>query len=127
MPPRLRSSFSVSLTAEREALERLYNGIRERVERVDVTLKGSVEARRTHALQGLERIEKGLLRAAKRELDTAMRQMDAANASLFPQGGLQERKANILPLLAAKGLGELDRLLEELDPLHPRFTLFVED
>ncbi|MEZ4739729.1 MAG: bacillithiol biosynthesis cysteine-adding enzyme BshC [Flavobacteriales bacterium] len=124
---RERSSFSVSLIEEREALERLYDGIRERVERVDVTLKGSVEARRTHALQGLERIEKGLLRAAKRELDTALRQMDAANASLFPQGGLQERKANILPLLAAKGLGELDRLLEELDPLHPRFTLFVED
>jgi bacillithiol biosynthesis cysteine-adding enzyme BshC len=124
---RERSSFSVSLNEEREALEMLYKGILERAGSVDVTLKGSVEARRTQALRGLERIEKGLLRAAKREQDTAMRHMDSANAALFPQGGLQERKANILPALAAKGFEVLDHLLEELDPLHPRFTLFVED
>jgi hypothetical protein len=33
----------------------------------------------------------------------------------------------MLPLLAAKGFGLLDELLEQLDPLDPHFSLLVED
>jgi bacillithiol biosynthesis cysteine-adding enzyme BshC len=121
-----RSTFPVELADERERINALYGSLVERVEAVDVTLKGSVDARRTQALRGLERIEKGLVRAAKREQEVALRHMNDAHSELFPMGGLQERRENILPLLAAKGVQELDRLLEELDPLHPRFTLFVE-
>ncbi|MDP0953286.1 bacillithiol biosynthesis BshC, partial [Klebsiella pneumoniae] len=85
-------------------------------------LRATVEARFKSAMKGLERVEKGLVRSAKRKDSVAMQRIDAVHAELFPAGGLQERRENILPLLAARGFGLLDELLELLDPLDPRFT-----
>jgi uncharacterized protein YllA (UPF0747 family) len=67
-----------------------------------------------------------MVRAAKRQQDTVLARMRSAHAELFPGGGLQERRANILPMLAARGVGFLDELLAHLDPLSPCFSLFEE-
>jgi bacillithiol biosynthesis cysteine-adding enzyme BshC len=122
-----RSAFPVDVEGERQKLNELYDALADRVAQVDGTLKGAVDARRTRALRGLEQVGKALVRAAKRQQEVDLRQLNAVHAALFPNGGLQERRENILPVLAAKGVAELDRLMEELDPLHPRFTLFVEE
>jgi uncharacterized protein YllA (UPF0747 family) len=119
-------SFPVDLGDARHRLEALYGEVLARASAADPSLKGAVEARRTQALKGLERLEKGMVRGAKRDQVTALRRMEAAHTALFPDGGLQERRDNILPQLAAKGFGELDHLLEALDPLDQQFTLFVE-
>ena len=124
---RTRSSFPVDVEAERRDLNVFYDALMERAAKVDVTLKGAVDARRTRALRGLEQVGKALVRAAKRQQEVDLRQLDTVHAALFPSGSLQERRENILPTLATRGVLELDRLMNELDPLHPRFTLFVED
>lgn len=121
-----RSSFATGLDSERQRLGTFYQELAERVGSIDPTLRGAIEAQRSRALRGSDRIEQGLVRAAKREQETALRRMDAAHAALFPNGALQERKDNILPLLAAKGLQELDTLVELLDPLRQEFTLIEE-
>lgn len=108
-------------------MQGFYDDLLSRAVGADTTLKGAVEARRVQALRGLDRIEQGLVRAAKRDQEVALHRIDTVHAALFPGGGLQERRDNILPLLASKGVGELDRLCELLDPLDLRFTLFEED
>src|SRR5690606_24650368 len=90
------------------------------------TLKASVEARAKAADKGVIRIGKSLVRAAKRKEHETLSRMDALHAAVFPGGGLQERRDNILPLLAAHGEGFLDELLEKLDPLSGNFTLFEQ-
>ena len=45
---------------------------------------------------------------------------------LFPGGGLQERRDNFMPWYAQEGPAFLDRLLRELDPLEPAFSVLVE-
>jgi bacillithiol biosynthesis cysteine-adding enzyme BshC len=120
------AGFSTDLRTAVLDLNRIYDSIREQAVAADPTLLGSVEARRTQALRGVERIGKAMVRAAKRDQEVALRRMDGIHAALFPSGGLQERRDNILPLLAAKGVGELDRWLDLLDPLDHRFTLLVE-
>jgi len=121
------ASFSTDLSQERTRMQGFYDDLLSRAVGADTTLKGAVEARKVQALRGLDRIEQGLVRAAKRDQEVALRRIDTVHAALFPGGGLQERRDNILPLLASKGLGELDRLCELLDPLDLRFTLFEED
>jgi len=64
-----------------------------------------------------------MVRAAKRKEHETLARMDAVHEAVFPGGGLQERRDNILPLLAAHGEGFLDELLEKLDPLKQEFTL----
>jgi len=120
------ASFPTDTGTEHERLNALYDGLLERAKAADPTLAGTVEAMRKKALDGLDRIGQGLVRAAKREQETALQRLDRVHEALFPDGGLQERRDNILPLLALHGTGFLDDLLESLDPLDPRFTLLVQ-
>lgn len=115
------------LTAEGKALATFYADLRNVAAKADPSLVGSVEARWQQALHGLERVERGLVRAAKRQQAEALQRMDRIHLALFPGGGLQERTENILPTLAAHGLDRLNELLEALDPLDPTFALIVED
>jgi bacillithiol biosynthesis cysteine-adding enzyme BshC len=120
------ASFSTSVEEERLSLASFYASLSAKASAADSTLKASVEARAKAADKGLERIGKSLVRAAKRKEHETLSRMDAVHAAVFPGGGLQERRDNILPLLAAHGEGFLDELLEKLDPLNGCFTLFEQ-
>jgi bacillithiol biosynthesis cysteine-adding enzyme BshC len=120
------ASFITSVEEERLSLASFYASLSAKASAADSTLKASVEARAKAADKGLERIGKSLVRAAKRKEHETLSRMDAVHAAVFPGGGLQERRDNILPLLAAHGEGFLDELLEELDPLNGCFTLFEQ-
>lgn len=117
--------FRTDLALERAAIEEAYLNVMSAATRADASLAGAVEARRAQALRGLERLEKGLLRAAKRDQAVALQRMATIHAALFPGGGLQERRDNILPLLASEGVAALDAWSEILDPLDPTFALVV--
>ncbi|MBK7617753.1 MAG: bacillithiol biosynthesis cysteine-adding enzyme BshC [Flavobacteriales bacterium] len=95
--------YSTDVEKEIERLNATYTELSVRAAAADATLKNAVEARRVQAIRGLEQIQKGLIRAAKHDQHVLMQRMDAAHAALFPGGGLQERKANMLPTLVAKG------------------------
>ncbi len=121
------ASFTTDMDKEQAALDTLYKALEERAAQADPTLRGAVEGRRVKAAKGLDAIGKALVRAAKREQEVLVRRIDHMHGTLFPGGGLQERRDNILPLLATRGTGFLDELLEQLDPLDARFTLLVEE
>jgi uncharacterized protein YllA (UPF0747 family) len=121
-----RAGFRTELTGERERLSAFYDDLLSTAVTADPTLRGSVEARRASALHGLDRLERGLVRAARRREEVALRHMQAAQDELFPGGVLQERRQNILPVLATFGEERLDMLQEALDPFTPGLRLFVE-
>lgn len=121
-----RVGFRTELAEERSRLSAFYNELLATATAADPTLRGSVEAQRASAFHGLDRLERSLVRAARRREEVAVRHMQAAQDALFPGGVLQERKQNILPMLAARGTGLCDELLEALDPFTPGLTLFVE-
>jgi bacillithiol biosynthesis cysteine-adding enzyme BshC len=121
-----RASFRTELSEERSRLSAFYNELLATATAADPTLRGSVEARRASAFHGLDRLERSLLRAARQREDVAVRHMQTAQDALFPGGVLQERRQNILPMLAASGTEQLEFLLDRLDPFTPGLTLFVE-
>lgn len=121
------SSFTTQVEEERQQLNALYDALLLKAEQADPTLHGAVEARRKKALHGFDHVEQRLVRAAKRHQTTLLERMDKVHEAVFPGGGLQERKQNMLPFLAAYGPGILDTWLNELDPLDPQFSMLVED
>lgn len=120
------ADMDTSVNEEHAALEKFYSALAAKAAAADPTLNAAVEARAKAAHKGLERIGKGLVRAAKRKEHTSLARMDAIHAAVVPGGGLQERRENVLPLLAAHGTGFLDKLLELLDPLAGEFTLLEQ-
>lgn len=121
-----QASFSTDLADEAAGLEGLYAAILAKAHRADPTLRGAVEARRTQAQRGVERLQTAMLRAAKREQAVSMRRIDNVHEALFPGGGLQERRDNFLPRVAAEGLEAVDRWLDLLNPLEKTFAVVVE-
>ncbi len=121
-----RASFSVSVQDERQMLQRFYAELRERAKAADPTLEGAVNAIGQRALNGLEAFEKKLVAAAKREQEAPLQQLELVRDHLFPGNGLQERRENFIPWYAKEGPAFFDRLLAELDPLDPRFSLLAD-
>jgi bacillithiol biosynthesis cysteine-adding enzyme BshC len=114
------------LNAERAELAAFYTRVLLASVAADPSLKGAVEARHTAADKGLLRLEKGLVRAAKRTQRTIIDRLDATLEELFPGGGLQERRENILPMLVANGPSYLQHLEALLDPRAGVFTVLVD-
>ncbi|MFZ1330775.1 MAG: bacillithiol biosynthesis BshC, partial [Flavobacteriales bacterium] len=118
--------LNTDLDPERERLNAFYDDLLLRAEAADSTLRGAVEARRASAFFGLDRIGKGLVRAAKQKQSIPLERMARIQDSVFPGGGLQERRDNILPMLAEHGMAYIDKLLAQLDPLEQQFAVIEE-
>jgi bacillithiol biosynthesis cysteine-adding enzyme BshC len=121
-----QASFTTDIAAEQEAAKAFYAALAQRASAADPTLHGAVEAMAKRAQHGLERLEKKLLRAAKRQQQEPLEQLDRVLENLFPGGGLQERRENFMPWYTQEGPAFFDRLLEELDPLDARFKVLGE-
>lgn len=124
---RRASGIDISLAKEKELMETLISSMANRAAEIDSTLLASAEAAGVRARRLLEGIEARMLRALKKREATAIARARSISAALFPDGGLQERRESLLPMIAARGPAVLDQLMEELDPLARRFTVVVGD
>ena len=110
------SSNSLDFSAEKKSVEDLFLHIREKAVAVDTTLGGSAEALKASFLNGLDGFEKKILKAEKRNLDTAIAQVKAVKSKLFPQRALQERVENFSSYYVQSGKQFFQELKQELDP-----------
>ncbi len=117
------SEHSLHLSAEREALNRLYDEMEAKSVAIDATLKGHVEALRTRALYRIDELEKKMLRAEKRKFEDHRRQLHAIKEALFPGGNLQERVENFSSFYAVYGKDLLQELHKESLTLDQEFVV----
>lgn len=92
-------------------------------QQTDKSMLGAVEAQRTKQLKGLKNLEKKLLRAEKRQYAEEVRRIEDLLESLFPNGGLQERRMNWIEAELLFGGGFIEELLQNIDPLGRQFAL----
>jgi uncharacterized protein YllA (UPF0747 family) len=71
------------------------------------------EGLRANLLRRLDRFERRLIAAAKRENSEMMHAVATARGSLYPLGKPQERTLNFIPLLARYGAGLRDAMMRE--------------
>ena len=86
----------VSLDAEREGLDRIFDTISHKASALDKSLEGFVGAEQQKVRTALAAIEKRLKKAEEQKQETGIQQLLNLKAKLFPEGGLQERTDNFL-------------------------------
>lgn len=119
------ASNTLTLEEEKEALQKVYRHIREKVLAVDKGLEGFMGAETTKAMKSLAGIEKKLKKSEERNQETAVKQLESLKEKLFPEGSLQERKENFLNFYINNPTF-IDELLQHLDPLDYRFHVLSE-
>ena len=121
-----QSSTPLSMADEKAALSDVLDTIMAKVLAVDANLEKAVLAEKTKQLQSIEALEARVLKAEKQKHETALNQLKALQQKLFPNGGLQERTDNFLPIYLKHGDAFFDILKENLNPLEKGFIVISE-
>ncbi len=121
------SDAELQLQDEKKDLEKVFATIRRKAELIDPTLSKSVDGELAKALKGFTNLEGKMIRAEKKKHETTTQRIRTIKEKLFPEGNLQERKDNFLPLYTKHGKSFFDTLYQFLNPLDKRFKIIIEE
>jgi bacillithiol biosynthesis cysteine-adding enzyme BshC len=116
------SENSLSLAFEIDEISEVFRRIALKAQAIDQTLKPAVDAENAKFSNALENLEKKLKKAEERHFETSVTQLLNLREKLFPGGGLQERKENLLNFYL-NDPQFLEKLLNAFDPLDFRFNI----
>lgn len=117
------SNINIDFSEQREHLKKQFKELYELAEKTDASFLGAVGAQEKKQLNGLDHLEKRLLKAQKRKLKERLNRLVELQDSLFPNQSLQERHDNFSEHYVAHGERLLQLLKEQLEPLDQEFTI----
>ena len=120
------SKKDLTVGSERSTIREIYSQLKQRAESIDKTLGPFAGAEGTRVMNGLEKIERKLLRAEKRLHTEKLRQIEAVKEALFPNGSLQERVDNFLNFYQ-QDKDFIQRLIDCFDPFDYQFNVLTYD
>jgi bacillithiol biosynthesis cysteine-adding enzyme BshC len=118
------SQHDLTVGPERSTILKIYEALQRRAESIDKTLGPFTAAEGTRAINSLEKIERKLLRAEKRQHDDKLRQIESVKDTLFPNGELQERVDNFLNFYQ-RDRTFIDQLLKHFDAFDFQFNILT--
>lgn len=123
----LKENGGKKLSYEEAALEvsAQYESMKVKAADIDPTLVKHIEALKVTALIKIEKAEKKLIRADKRNHEDAMRQLATVKEAIFPNGSLQERRDNFLNFYQ-ENPNFINELLDAFDPFDYRMHLLLQ-
>lgn len=119
------SDADLCLTDEISNIKSIFDKIKLNAFKIDKTLENSVDATATKTEKLLQKLEKKLIRAEKRNHATSITQIENLKNRLFPNGTLQERVLNLAPMYVNYGDDFISSLIENFEPLGGDFTLIL--
>ena len=120
------SNHELSLKEEWSELQQTLEKIKSRSSKIDPTLAQSTSAIQARLEHAIERLEKKLVRAEKKNYHTRLEQIDHIKAELFPKDSLQERTENFGLFYVKWGQQFIDELIRNFEPLDFKFTVLTE-
>jgi bacillithiol synthase len=117
------SEIEIDLSPQREHLQEQFKDLYKLAKKTDESFLGAVGAQEKKQLNGLDRLEKRLLKAQKRKLADQLARLTAIQEKLFPNQHLQEREMNFSEFYLEYGDDLLSELILQLDPLSNEFTI----
>lgn len=120
---RRHTDHQLGLNDEWEELSAIFEKIKLRAYKIDPTLAPSTEAVQARLQRAMRNLEKKLLKADKKNHQSALEQIDRIKEKLFPGGGLQERTENFTALYVQHGPVLFEELIKHFHPLDYRFTV----
>ncbi len=117
------SEVNIDFTPQREHLKKQFKDLYEVAKKTDQSFLGAVAAQEKKQINGLNNLEKRLLKAEKRKLEDHLERLTFIQFQLFPKESLQERTVNFSEFYLEFGDELLQKLKENLDPLGNEFTV----
>ena len=117
------SKIDIDFSQQKEFLKQQFADLYELAKQTDVSFLGAVGAQEKKQLNGLDNLEKRLLKAQKRNLSDELERLKNIQNQLFPNQSLQERQLNFSEFYLEYGEELMDVLKENLKPLGSNFTI----
>lgn len=121
-----KAGDEISLGKEKGQIVGLFKQIANSAAEIDPGLKKSVQAEEQKALKSLSTIEDKIIRAQKKRFEVEVNKIRGLKDRLFPNGHLQERKDNFIPIYLRSQGSFIKDLIANLEPLDLRFTVMIE-
>lgn len=119
------SEIEVDFSQQKEFLKAQFKSLYDIAKKTDKSFIGAVAAQEKKQINGLDNLEKRLLKAQKRKFKDATERAILLQQHLFPNGSLQERQENFSSLYLEYGEDLIPKLLHNLEPLKPEFTVLT--
>lgn len=120
---RENSDLKISLEEKKEFLKQQFSDLKEVAKKTDVTFINAVNAQEKKQLNGLQKLEKRLLKAEKRRQQDLVERIKALQNELLPNQGLEERQRNFSEYYLEYGPTFISALKQSLKPLQLKFTI----
>ncbi|MGV8947087.1 MAG: bacillithiol biosynthesis cysteine-adding enzyme BshC [Lutibacter sp.] len=121
------SKVKIDFSAQKKYLQQQFSGLKELAKKTDITFLGAVNAQEKKQLNGLDFLEKRLLKAQKRKFSEEVQRITNLQNELFPNQSLQERSQNFAEFYLTLGEDLIPMLIENTDPLRFEFTVIEFD
>lgn len=122
-----KSSIAIDFSPQKDFLSNQFKELYELAKQTDASFVGAVAAQEKKQKNGLENLEKRLLKAQKKKLSEAIQLANNLREEIFPKGTLQERYINFGEAYLAMQKPFILSLLERFEPLNFVFDLIDLD
>ncbi len=117
------SNIDIDFSSQKEHLSNQFETLYQLAEETDKSFLGAVKAQEVKQLNGLNHLEKRLLKAQKLKLKDQVIRLTAIQNQLFPNKSLQERSLNFSELYLELGDKLIPFLMDALNPLKQEFLV----
>ncbi len=117
------SEVAIDFTNQKLFLQQQFITLKELANKTDKSFEGAVFAQEKKQLNGLDKLEKRLLKAQKRKLANEIERLKLIQNELFPNQSLQERTCNFSEYYLKLGSNFIPMLFEALKPLKQQFAI----
>jgi uncharacterized protein YllA (UPF0747 family) len=117
------SEVEIDFSKQKQHLQQQFKALNELARQTDVSFLGAVNAQEKKQLNGLDNLEKRLLKAQKRKLSDVVKRIALLQNELFPNHSLEERTRNFSEIYLKLGDDFIPMLLKSIKPLQLEFTV----
>ena len=117
------SDLDIDFSKQRKELRAMFSELKLLSDKTDKSFSGAVLAQEKKQLNGLDKLEKRLLKAQKRKFKEIVSRISILQEELFPKHSLQERQANFSEFYEIYGEELIPLLVSVLKPLALEFDL----
>lgn len=119
------SEIEIDMSPLKDRLSKQFEYLYGIAEKTDPSFLGAVKAQEVKQTNGLDHLEKRLLKAQKRKLEDHVKRLSELQERLFPNQGLQERQVNFSEIYLETGDSLIPALLEAFDVYPEDFTILT--
>ncbi len=119
------SSLEIDFSSQKELLVKQFATLERIAAQTDASFIGAVKAQEKKQLNGLDTLEKRLLKAEKRKHQELTERIKTLHDELFPNQSLEERQRNFSEYYLEYGEGLIPKLIDSLDPLKGEFSIIT--